>query len=113
MKLVGSHTIVVMNAKTLAKRIIQGYLFVAETSYYLFVVAVHYVVTSQDGTQSLRQSADGGEEFVLSNSPVPAFATALKTMKMHEKVSLIIKPPCKHCLCAVKVCCICCDSAPC
>lgn len=57
--------------------------------------AVQYAITNQDGTQTLKQAAEGGEEFVVSNSPVLAFAIALKTMKKQEKVSLVIKPPCK------------------
>lgn len=56
-------------------------------------VLVQYVITNQDGTETLKQAAEGGEEFVVSNSPIPAFATALKTMKKQEKVSLVIKPP--------------------
>ena len=60
------------------------------------IVAVRYCLYNEDKSQTLKESPQGGAEFVLKEGvAVPALPIALKTMKKDEKVSLILKPGCE------------------
>ena len=59
-------------------------------------VAVRYCICNEDKSQMLKESPEGGAEFVLKEGvAVPALPIALKTMKKGEKASLILKPSCE------------------
>lgn len=56
-------------------------------------VLVRYTVYNEDKSATLKESAEGGNEFVLKEGiAVPAIPVALKTMKKGEKAELILKP---------------------
>ena len=64
--------------------------------------AVQYTIWNEDKSSKLKESSEGGSEFVLKEGiAVPAMPVALKTMKMGEKASLILKPGCK-CQCFLR-----------
>ena len=64
-------------------------------THHSIVAAVHYSISNEDKSRILKESPKSGAEFVLQEGvAVPAIPLALKTMKMGEKASLIIKPGC-------------------
>ena len=57
---------------------------------------MRYCLYNEDKSQTLKESPQGGAEFVLKEGvALPALPIALKTMKKDEKVSLILKPGCE------------------
>lgn len=62
----------------------------------LLAAAVRYSISNQDKSHVLKESPQGGAEFILKEGvAVPAIPVALKTMKKGEKASLIIKSGCR------------------
>ena len=58
--------------------------------------AVIYSIRVKGSTEVLQASKEEGDKFSLDNAPVPiGFVTALKTMKLNEKASLILQPKCE------------------
>ena len=60
------------------------------------IAAVRYCIYNDDKSQMLKESPEGGAEFVVKEGvALPALPIALKTMKKGEKASLILRPGCE------------------